>query len=119
MITVQLRDVHIDGAHGIYAGEEGVGNPYVVDLDVSYEENGSDLSQLGNTVNYVSLFGIVNEQMSQPEGLLEKLCEKIIRQIHEQYPFVREITLSIHKLQAPVRSLHGRVGVTMNKKFYE
>jgi len=117
MITVQLREVRINGSHGIYAGEEGLGNPYIIDLDVMYDEGNNDLSQIAATVNYVSLFDIVKEQMSSAEGLLEKLCEKIILEIRRQFPFVREISLSIHKLQAPIRGLHGRVGVTMNKKF--
>ena len=117
MITVQLHEVKINAAHGIYAGEESLGNPYIINLDISYDEGASDMDIIGNTIDYVDLYEIVKSNMLVPTGLLEKLCEGIITQLRHQYPFIREVTLSIHKLQAPIRNFHGKVGVCMNKKF--
>jgi dihydroneopterin aldolase len=55
--------------------------------------------------------------MQHPTPLLEKLCDGIIRHIKHQYPFIREVDLSILKLQAPIHNFQGKVGVSMNKKF--
>ncbi len=117
MITVQLHDVKINAAHGIYDGEEILGNPYIVNLDVTFDEGSNDMGRLSNTIDYVELFEIVKTRMMRPSGLLEKLCDSIVRHLHHQYPFIKEVNLSIYKLQAPIPNFHGRVGVTMNKKF--
>jgi 7,8-dihydroneopterin aldolase/epimerase/oxygenase len=117
MISIELKDVHIHAFHGLYEGEEKVGNPYIVNLSVRYDEANSDFESINGTINYVELFEIVNTRMHVPTALLEKICESIIRHIRHQYPFVSEIDLSIHKLQAPINNFQGKVGVSMNKKF--
>ena len=117
MITVHLHDVQLHAFHGVYEGEEKTGNPYVINLDVSYDERVSNFEELKNTIDYVELFEIVRNRMQVPTALLEKLCEGIIRRIRHQYPFIKEANISIHKLQVPIEHFQGRVGVSMNKKF--
>ena len=117
MISIELKDVHIHAFHGLYEGEEKIGNPYIINLVVKYDEERTDFENINTTINYVELFDIVNTRMHVPTTLLEKICESIIRRIRHQYPFVSEIDLSIHKLQAPIDNFQGRVGVSMNKKF--
>ncbi|MEO8583640.1 MAG: dihydroneopterin aldolase, partial [Flavitalea sp.] len=117
MITIHLHDVQLHAFHGIYEGEDKVGNPYVINLDVTYDERVSNFEELKHTIDYVDLFEIVKTRMQVPTGLLEKVCEGTIRRIRHQYPFVKEVTLSIYKLQAPIEHFQGKVGVSMNKKF--
>ncbi len=117
MISVELKDIELHAYHGIYEGEEKTGNPYIINLEVKYEEKDIDLDDITQTINYVDLYTIVKNRMQIPTGLLEKICESIIRHIRHQYPFISEVNLSIFKLQAPIRDFQGKVGVTMNKKF--
>lgn len=119
MITIRLHDVQLNAAHGIYEGEENLVNPFLIDLDVTYDEGSRDMGKLSNTIDYVELYEILRTRMMVPAGLLEKLCEGIIRHLRHQYPFITEVTLSIYKLQAPIRNFHGKVGVSMKKKFSE
>ena len=117
MITIQLHDVSIHAFHGIYEGEEKTGNPYVINLDVTYDEKNSDFKNGAATIDYVDLYGIVKQYMEIREGLLEKVCEAIVAAVKSRFPFINEVNLSIHKLQAPIEFFQGTVGVTMNKKF--
>lgn len=117
MMTVQLHDVKFSALHGIDKGEETLGNQFVVDLDITYDEGKNDTSQMSNTINYVDLFEILKSRMMVPTSLLEKLCDGTIRHLRHQYPFIKEVTLTIHKLQAPIINFQGTVGVSMNKKF--
>lgn len=119
MITIELHNARIHAFHGIFEGEEKVGNEYVVNLEVSYDESISNFDDTKITISYVDLYEIVKQRMQIPTGLLEKICESIILKIKHQYSFVKEISLSIHKLQAPIGHLEGSVGVRMNKKFNE
>lgn len=117
MISVNLVNVHIHAFHGIHEGEEKIGNPYIVNLSVKYEERENDFDDINDTVNYVELFNIVQQRMKIPTGLLEKICLNVIRHIKHQYPFVTEVDMSIQKMQAPIHDFQGNVGVSMNKKF--
>ena len=49
--------------------------------------------------------------------LEEKIADEIIVKIREQYPFIREVILSIYKLQAPIGNFQGKAGMTLHKKF--
>lgn len=117
MITIHLQDVEIYAFHGVYEGEDKIGSNYLINLEVKFEEKDSEFDDISGTINYVDLYGIVKNRMQITTGLLEKICESIIRHIRHQYPFVREVSLSIYKLQAPIKDFQGKVGVSMNKKF--
>jgi dihydroneopterin aldolase len=119
MISIELHNIRLHAFHGIFEGEEKLGNDYIINLDVIYEEGTNSFDDINATISYVDLYEIVKQRMQIPTGLLEKVCESIIRRIKHQYPFVKEVSLSIHKLQAPISQLEGSVGVRMNKKFNE
>jgi 7,8-dihydroneopterin aldolase/epimerase/oxygenase len=117
MISIELVDVHMYGYHGIFEGEEKAGNPYIVNLRVKYNEKDNDFESINDTINYEDLYQIVKQRMQIPTGLLEKICANVIRHIKHQYPFVKEVDLSIQKLQPPLQEFQGNVGVSMNRKF--
>lgn len=117
MVTVQLHKLIFSGRHGVFKEELATGNTFEVNLDVLYEESERPFSGLDSIVNYVNLFGIVKERMHQPSPLLEKIADEIIIRIREQYPFIREVILSIYKLQAPIGNFQGKAGITLHKRF--
>lgn len=105
--------------HGIYNGENRVGSDYDVALRVAFDEGKRDFADIKDTVNYAELFGIVKQRMQVPTPLLERVADGIIRKIKHQYPHIREVELSIYKLEPPIEGFEGRVGVTMHKRFNE
>jgi 7,8-dihydroneopterin aldolase/epimerase/oxygenase len=117
MITIELRDLEIHAFHGIYEGEDKTGSPYIVNLAATYDDQNIDFNTIDDTINYAELYKIVRNRMQIPTGLLERVCDSIIRHIKHQYPYIREIDLSIHKLQAPINDFQGKAGVRMNRKF--
>jgi 7,8-dihydroneopterin aldolase/epimerase/oxygenase len=117
MISIELVNLQIYSYHGIFEGEEKVGNPYIINLSVKYDERDRDFDDINNTINYEDLHQIVKQRMAIPTGLLEKICVNIIRHIKHHYAFVKEIDLSIQKLQPPLQEFQGNVGVSMNRKF--
>ncbi|HUQ64561.1 MAG TPA: dihydroneopterin aldolase [Flavitalea sp.] len=117
MISINLTNVHMYAFHGIFEGEENVGNPYIINLSVQFNEKDNDFNNINDTISYEELYNILKQRMAIPTGLLEKICVNIIRHIKHQYPFVKEIDLSIQKLQPPLLEFQGNVGVSMNRKF--
>ncbi|MGB8192240.1 MAG: dihydroneopterin aldolase [Chitinophagaceae bacterium] len=117
MVTVHLHQVILHAYHGLYEEEHRTGNNYEVNLDVKYEEKSHSFDSIHDTVSYEDLYAIVKKRMQAPTALLEKICEDIIRNIRHEYPGVREVAISIYKLQPPIENLQGKIGVTMIKKF--
>lgn len=117
MLTIHLKDLHFFAFHGVYEGEEKVGSDYELHLNVSYEEKKIKFDSLRNVLNYAELYEIVNKRMAMPTPLLEEVAESIIRKIRHEYSFVKEISISIFKLQPPIENFQGKVGVTLHKKW--
>lgn len=117
MVTVQLHNLIFSGRHGVFKEELATGNTFEVNLDVLYDEEDQPFESLDTIVNYVILFDIVKERMHQPSPLLEKIADEIIVKIKAYYPFLREVILSIYKLQAPIGNFQGKAGMTLHKKF--
>ena len=117
MVAIELQNVRLQAFHGIYEGEKKTGSPYEVNIKVTYEEGDAQFDDLRNTINYVDIFEIVKQRMLIPTPLLEKVAEGIIRKIRHRYPFTREISLSIYKLEAPIENFQGKIGITMCKQF--
>lgn len=117
MLSVQLYDLAFHAFHGVYEGEAIIGNNFRVDLIVKYEEKKVKLDSLTNIINYEVLYEIVKKRMAIPSPLLEEVAETIIIKIRHQYPILKEISISIFKLQPPIESFSGKVGITLQKNF--
>jgi dihydroneopterin aldolase len=118
MVTIELQKLRLRAFHGLYEGEEKVGSLYEVNVKVMYEEGNNTFDSLENTVNYVRVFEIVQQRMKMPMPLLEKVANGIIHAIQQQYPFVREIGVSLYKLEAPIENFQGKLGVSIRKEFH-
>lgn len=117
MITIHLHNLLFYAHHGIYEEESRSGSNYEVNLDVKFDEPKKGVEGIDDTVNYEDLFAIVKKKMSVRANLVENVCESIIRNVQHQYKTVKEVSVTIYKLEAPIENLQGKVGVTMRKKF--
>ncbi len=117
MLSVQLLNLSFYAFHGVYEEETRIGNNYQVDLTVGYDETNVKLDSLESVINYEVLFDIVKKRMAIPSPLLEEVAETIISKIRHKYSIAKEITISIFKLQPPIESFQGKVGVTLQKNF--
>lgn len=117
MLTVHLSNLKFFARHGVYEGEAAAGNEFEVHIEVSYDEAAKTFDRLGNVLNYEELFTLVRRRMAIATPLLEQLADGIIREIRQEYSFVKEIRVSVFKLQPPIGSFQGKVGITLQKKF--
>ncbi|MHB1921971.1 MAG: dihydroneopterin aldolase [Chitinophagaceae bacterium] len=105
MITIALEGMQFFSHHGWYPQERVLGNHFEVELAVDYPETGL-IGQLADTINYEVLFQMVGDQMKAPQLLMETVCQRILTQIHQQFPFVTRISVTLRKKNPP---LEGRV----------
>jgi dihydroneopterin aldolase len=117
MVTVHLHQLIFHGFHGLYPGEEKIGNDFEVNLDVEYHVKKDKYDSLKHLVNYEEVYEIVKARMAVPTPLLEEIGDSIIGKIHHRFSNVTRITISIHKLNAPIQRFNGKVGISIDRIF--
>lgn len=117
MVTVHLHNVIIFAYHGMYDEEKINGNTFEINLDILYDDKESAFENIEHTISYEDLYKIVKSQMQIATPLLEKVCLQIINNIKNDHPSVKEASITMYKLQAPIEGFKGKAGVTIKKKF--
>jgi dihydroneopterin aldolase len=116
-ITIALNNVRFRAYHGLYPEERQKGNDFVVNMQVSYIPGASTIFSLDDTIDYAVLFDIINTQMQKPVDLLETLVQQIAQDVHQKFPHVKEINVSVEKLNPPIDKFSGSAAVTYKSVF--
>ncbi|HEX2846762.1 MAG TPA: dihydroneopterin aldolase [Chitinophagaceae bacterium] len=111
LITISLHNVRFRAYHGLYPEERQKGNDFVVNMQVGYEPGQETILSLENTIDYAALFEIINQTMQQPVDLLETLVQTIAHEVHDKFPVVKKISVSVEKLNPPIDKFSGSAEV--------
>ncbi|HYH15133.1 MAG TPA: dihydroneopterin aldolase [Flavisolibacter sp.] len=117
VLTIQLENVRFFAAHGLYKEEALLGNEFEVDASISYKAPKKVVGHIEETVDYVKVYQLIEEVMLQQQELLETCAMIIADRIQQQFPYVKNVTISIRKIHAPITNFAGRVGVKYSKRF--
>ena len=103
MGDIILRDLTIYAYHGCFSEETKIGAEYKLDIrvrgDFSLAEKTDDLSQ---TIDYVVLSDVVNEEMAKPSKLIEHVADRILSKILDLFPKIKSAELTIKKPNPPM-----------------
>jgi dihydroneopterin aldolase len=103
MGTIKLKNIRTFSFHGCLVEEAKIGSDYRVDLEIKTDLRKSSLSdELSDTVDYVLLNQIVEEEMAIRSKLLEHVAHRIIKRIFDEIPSVSRILLGVSKLNPPI-----------------
>jgi dihydroneopterin aldolase len=103
MGIIKLKNIRTYSYHGCLIEEGKIGSDYAVDLEVKTDLRKSALSDdLKDTVDYVLLNRIVEEEMAVRSNLLEHVARRIIIRIFDEVPEISRITLAVSKLNPPI-----------------
>lgn len=116
-MNIELKGLRFFAEHGMYAEERKVGNQFEIDLTVSYKVPKHLITSIEDTVNYVEMYRIVEETFAGHKHLLETCAMQICDRLHEQFPSIREVHISIKKMNPPITNFTGSVGVSFSKEF--
>jgi 7,8-dihydroneopterin aldolase/epimerase/oxygenase len=117
LLTISLHNVRFRAYHGVYPEERQKGNDFVVNMQVAYVPATGTVFSLEDTIDYAALFGIINVTMQQPVDLLETLVQKMAHAVHQQFPQVKEVTVSVEKLNPPIDRFSGSAAVSYKIEF--
>lgn len=103
MGTIKLQNIRTYSFHGCLEEEAKIGSDYRIDLEIKTDLRKSSLSdKLEDTVDYVLLNKIVEEEMEIRSKLLEHVAQRILSRIFLEIPSVSRILLAVSKLNPPI-----------------
>ena len=103
MGKIYLKNIRLYAFHGCMDEEEKIGSDYVVNLVINADLTLSSQSDnLKDTVDYVSLHGIVKEEMSIRSKLLEKVADRILKRILKDHREVVLVKVKVAKINPPI-----------------
>ena len=117
LLTISLNNVRFRAFHGIHPEERQKGNDFVVNMTVEYLPKSSTIISLDETIDYASLFHIINTVMQKPVDLLETVAQTIVNNIQQQFPQVKTVSVCVEKLNPPIDKFSGSVEVKYTKKY--
>jgi dihydroneopterin aldolase len=103
MAIIRLMNMTFYGYHGVAAAEKETGRRYEVDCEIEGDiSKAAKSDHLDDTVNYVSIYHIVEEFLERHRyNLLETLAERLRAELKKQTG-ASKITLRVRKRIPPV-----------------
>jgi dihydroneopterin aldolase len=117
LVKVCLHNLLFFSYHGIHEEEKKSGGEFEVNVDLCYEEQASIIHHLSETIDYSVVYKIIEARMKQPTPLLETIATELAAEIKQAFAVTKEITIRIKKVNPPIVSFRGSVGVEFNKKY--
>lgn len=117
MITVHLNNLRFIAYHGIHEEEKILGNDYIIDAAIAFQEEPEIVNTIKNTINYAAIYQIIKEKMMIPTPLMETLVMEMGSEIHKEFPQVTSVNISIKKMHPPIEGIQGSAGVSWYRQF--
>ena len=112
---ILLRDLRFHAFHGVLPQERLVGGNFVVDLRVGYPlAQAMTSDRVDDTLNYASLYALVEREMQQPSSLLEHVAGRIAQASAKTFPEAISIDLTLTKQNPPMGADCKGAGVEMH-----
>lgn len=113
-MQILLKDILLFGYHGVHPLENQTGTHFKVNLII--EMSDEKVVELNDTIDYAEVFALLKHEFSKTEKLLEVLADRILDAIHLKFKQILHIEIEILKLDPPIPSFQGAVGIKKSKK---
>ncbi|MBC6995671.1 dihydroneopterin aldolase [Neolewinella lacunae] len=112
---IGLEDVRFYAPHGFFKEEHLMGNEFRIDVEVEASITGAaQEDDLGGTVNYATIYYLLQAEMKKPTQLLEALAYRMANRIMNQFESVLSVHLRLRKINPPLGGSVGAAVVEVN-----
>lgn len=111
--TITLEDMEFKAYHGCYDLEKVVGNRFLVTVSMDAELDGAARADdVNKTINYLSVYKVVAEQMAVKSDIIENVAVRIIDALYIAFPQLINVSATVSKLAPPLGGKIKKVSVT-------
>ncbi len=109
---IHFDKMHFYAFHGVDPQETKVGNHFAVELRLEIPfHNAMHSDALEETVNYATIYEVVETVMATPSRLLEHVAGRTIAALQARFPNIASGRIAIYKETPPITGNIDRVGV--------
>lgn len=117
MGKIFVEGIRIYAYHGCFKEETAIGTDFLIDVELDVDLTAASKSDdLGDTVNYQTVFEVIKEQMDIPSKLLEHVGLRCITSLFRSFPLIQEVKLKISKLNPPLGGHIDSVSVLLTER---
>ena len=117
MGIIQLKRIRTYCYHGCLPEEEKIGAWYETDVEAEVELEGAMHSDtISDTADYVEINTIVRNEMHIRSKLVEHVAGRIAAALLKQIPLIKEVAVTVSKLNPPVEGNAERFSVSIKVK---
>ncbi len=103
MSTISLEGMEFFAYHGCFKEEQVIGTKFRIDIFIKSDTSKAEISDnLNDTVNYQSVYKVINEEMKTRSKLLENVGRRILNRIRKEFPSIEYLRIKIRKLNPPL-----------------
>jgi dihydroneopterin aldolase len=115
--NIFLEQMRFYAYHGVMEQERLVGGYYLVTLTAEADLTAAVQSDdVADTVNYASLYALVEREMDIPSRLLEHVAGRIGRRVLEEFDRITALTVRVVKENPPMGADSRGAGVEVKFK---
>ena len=114
---IRITGIKGFGYHGVFEAERANGQDFYVDVELEVDLTRASVSDdVKDTINYAEVTDLVVEEItSNPVNLIEKLAGRIAERVLNQHLKVQQVSVTVHKPQAPVAAQLKDIAVVVNR----
>ncbi len=114
---IRLTGIKGFGYHGVFEEERANGQDFYVDVELEVDLTRASVSDdVKDTINYAEVTDLVVEEITtNPVSLIEKLAGRIAERIKITFAQAAQVTVTVHKPQAPVSAAVKDISVTISR----
>lgn len=112
--TIELSGIKRHAYHGCLPEEGRIGGQYIVDLTVKADYSACfETDALADTIDYVWLNKIVEEEMDVRSKLIEHVAQRILKRIKASDRRIAHALVKVRKLSPPINGDVDEVSVSI------
>lgn len=117
MSFIDITNMRFYAFHGCFDEEQKIGTNFRVDLRLKVNTTQAQRSDsINDTVDYLSVYQTVRQQMEIASHLLEHVADRIASRVLDEYPRVEQVRVCISKLNPPLGGQMDSVSLTIEKE---
>ncbi len=114
ILTITIKDAVFHSFHGVFEQEKIVGNDFQVSIDVTFPMPKEIINdKLCDTISYVDIYHIAEQEMAKPSHLLESVAYRIINSLKGICDEILQIDVEIIKIAPPIAKIDGSARIKL------
>ncbi len=114
MSELAVEGIECYAYHGCLSEEAVTGGHYVIDVYFQTDlNNAMNSDQLSDTIDYVAVTRLVQQQMQQRSQLIEHVAGRILKALRNQFPACQSIRVKVTKRNPPAATYVKQASVIL------